>query len=123
MKKGQKEENTFLQTDDKRIRAERNRLMKIFKNVDGITTKVNMGLIERAAFMRILLETLENDVNLNGATELFRQGQKQQQYTRTRPAAKMYTQMQVSYQKTIKQLMELLPDCDDEDGVDPLDDF
>lgn len=94
---------------EKRIKAERTRLRKIFKDVDPKKQSVVAGLIERAAFMRVQLEDLERDINENGFTELFVQSEKMEPYERKRPCADQYNIMGNSYAKVVKQLGDLLP--------------
>jgi len=94
---------------EKRIKREQSRLKKLFADVEENRKKAVEGLIIRAAFMRISLEDLEEDLNENGLTESFRQGEKQEPYERKRPAAELYNTMNTSYQKIIKQITDLLP--------------
>ena len=68
-----------------------------------------MGLIDEAAFLRISLRILKDDLRENGFTELFSQSDKQEPYERERPQAKIYASMNGNYQKVIKQLTDLLP--------------
>lgn len=92
----------------KRIAAEERRLTRIFKDIDEKRKATTRGLIQRAAFMRVSLEDLEEDLNRSGFTEWFSQGE-QEPYQRERPAAKIYNTMNVSYQKIVRQLTDLLP--------------
>ena len=98
---------------EKRIKAEEQRLTKVFADIDEKRKATTTGLIQRAAFMRVSLEDLENDLNENGFTEPFSQGN-QEPYQRERPAAKVYNSMNAGYQKIIKQLTDLLPKEDPE---------
>ena len=98
-----------LNEKEKRIKVEKNRLMRIFRDLDEKKQKVVHGLIERAAFMRVQLEDLEDDINLNGFCELFAQGANQDPYLRKRPNADQYNIMSGAYAKIIKQLTDLLP--------------
>lgn len=96
---------------DKRIKKEENRLKRIFKD-KGIDTSQNsaiQSLISRASFMKVSLEDLEQDLKLNGWTELFQQGKEQKPYERQRPMATTYNSLNINYQKIIKQLTDLLP--------------
>lgn len=93
---------------EKRIDAERKRLNTLFKNIDKRKRNVVQGLIERAAFMRVSLADLEEDINENGFVEQFSQGN-QEPYERKRPAADQYNTMSTNYSKVIKQLSDLLP--------------
>lgn len=103
---------------ERRIKAEKNRLLRIFRDVDQKKQKVVCGLIERAAFMRVQLEDLEEDINLNGFTEWFSQSVNQEPYMRKRPEADQYNVMSGSYAKVVKQLSDLLP----KEAVGPVDD-
>ena len=93
---------------DKRIRKEELRLLKVYADIDPNRKKIILGLIRRAAFMRISLDDLEKDLCANGLTEEFSQGD-QTPYLRERPAARIYSGMNSGYQKIIKQLTDLLP--------------
>ncbi len=91
------------------IKKEKSRLAKQFKEIDKKSRAVVDGLIEQAAFLRVQLQELADDINQNGTTELFAQGKDQDPYERQRPAANVYNSMNANYQKIIKQLNELLP--------------
>jgi hypothetical protein len=91
------------------IKKEKSRLAKQFKEIDKKSRAVVDGLIEQAAFLRVQLQELADNININGTTELFAQGKDQEPYERQRPAANVYNSMNANYQKIIKQLNELLP--------------
>lgn len=93
---------------DKKIKKEKRRLTKIFEDIKPEKKQTVEGLIERAAFMRVTLQELEEDLNANGLTESFSQGN-QEPYERKRPSAELYNSMNTNYQKVIKQLTDLLP--------------
>ena len=95
-------------TKEERIRAEKNRLNRIYKDLNGNKKAVAAGLIERAAHMRVTLEDFAEDLDQNGYVERFSQGD-QEPYERKRPTADLYNTMNTSYQKAIKQLTDLLP--------------
>lgn len=97
-------------TKDSRIRREKNRLNKIFKEIDDSKKEVVSGLIERAAFMRIELEDLECDLLANGWASLFQQSEKVDPYMRARPEGQTYISLNSNYQKIIKQLVDVMPD-------------
>lgn len=102
------EENSNISPDMKKVANEKRRLSKLFKEIEPNKKSTILGLIERAAFMRVSLQVLEADLNKNGFTEIFQQG-KETPYMRQRPAATIYATMNTSYQKIIKQLTDLLP--------------
>ena len=109
-------------TKESRIRAERQRLDALYKDLPPARKAVAEGLVNRAAFMRVELEDLEADLLANGWTELFSQG-KQEPYDRARPQGQTYNAVNANYQKTIKQLDSMLPKeerppGDPDDGFD-----
>lgn len=96
-------------TKEERIRSENNRLNKLFKELPEKKKKLAIGLIERAAFMRVELEDLEADLKENGWTEPFQQSEKVEPYDRARPQGQTYNTMNTSYQKIMRQLHDMLP--------------
>lgn len=94
---------------DKRIKNEITRLNRLFKNIDDNKKNTVVGLIQRAAYLRITLEDFEVDLDEKGFVEWFKQGKDQDPYERKRPVADLYNTMNTSYQKAIKQLTDLLP--------------
>lgn len=93
---------------ERRIKAEKARLNRLYSGISAEKKKTIAGLIERAAFMRVSLADLEDDLNTYGFTEFFSQGD-QEPYLRKRPTADLYNTMNTGYQKIIKQLTDLLP--------------
>lgn len=110
-------------TEEARIKREKSRLTRIYKDMEPAKKAIAAGLIERAAFMRVQLENLEEDIRENGWTEEFRQGN-QDPYQRARPAGQTYNSLNANYQKIIKQLDAMLPRSqpaakkEDDDGFD-----
>lgn len=102
------EKNADLSKEE-RIRKEKNRLSRNYKELADNKKRIAQGLIERAAFMRVELEDLEADLLQNGWTEPFKQGDKQEPYDRARPQGQSYQQLNANYQKIIKQLNDMLP--------------
>ena len=92
---------------DKKIKQEVNRLKKLYKEFPREKSKILEGLINEAAFMKLTLESLREDLNKNGLTELFEQGE--QAFNRERPEAKQYTTFIQRYSQVMKQLIDLLP--------------
>ena len=99
----------------KRIRKERNRLRRIFNDVEGDKKKIVIGLIERASFLRVSLEDYENDINENGSVDMFSQGD-QRPYERARPVVQQYNSANKLYQTITKQISEMLPENDKVDS-------
>lgn len=108
-------------TKEARIRAEKNKLAKNYKDLPKNRKFIADGLINRAAFMRVELEDLEADLQEHGWTELFSQGN-QEPYNRARPQGQTYNALNGNYQKIIKQLDAMLPK-EDKPAGDPDDGF
>ena len=81
------------------------------------------GLIKRAAFMRVLLEGLEEDIKKNGEFELFTQSDMVEPYQRKRPAVDIYNITIKNYANAVKQLTDLLPKEPPKADSDKFDDF
>lgn len=111
-------------TKDDRIKAEEARLRAVYSELDSQKKIVAEGLIQRAAYYRVTLEDFEKDLDENGYTEMFQQGEKNPPYDRKRPVADMYTSMSALYQKCVKQLTDLLPkENGKQDSIDELSEF
>lgn len=94
---------------EKAVKKEKKRLEGIYSELEEKKKASAAGLIEEAAFMRVSLQILKDDLRVNGFTEFFSQSDKQDPYERERPQAKIYATMNGNYQKIIKQLSDLLP--------------
>ena len=81
------------------------RLTEIYK---GLPPKQAQGLIAEAARLRVRCNALWADLQLKGEVELFAQGD-QEPYERERPASRIYTAANKSYQSIIKQLNDMIP--------------
>lgn len=107
---------------EKLICAETKRLKRIYGKIDKKRMALVIGTIQRAAFLRVSLQELEDDINRNGYTEPFCQGN-QEPYDRKRPNAETYKSFYDSYLKTIKQLNDLLPKEEAKPVSDGFDEF
>ena len=103
-----------------RIKAEKERLLEIYQELPQKKADLAIGLIERAAFMRVECEDLEADLWENGWTEPFQQSEKMEPYDRARPQGQSYQTLNANYQKIIKQLDAMLPPA--ESAARPKDD-
>lgn len=95
-----------LEKEDK-IKKEINRIKKLYKDFNKDKARVLEGLIKEAAFMKVELEELRNDLLITGLTELFVQGE--QCFNRERPESRLYTSFIQRYSQVMKQLIEMLP--------------
>lgn len=107
------------------IKKEIKRLEEIYKDIDVKRKDLIPGLIENAAFVRVTLKYLAEDLKKNGTTEMFSQSENQTPYSRRRPEADLYNTMTGNYLKFIKQLDDMLPKAVEKptEKIDFLDDF
>lgn len=113
-------------TKDDRVKKEIRRLKRIYKDLPKDTLMVVDGLIVEAADLRIRLEDIREDLDLNGYDEMFSQSEQQEPYERERPQARRYIAMNKNYQSIMKQLGDYIPKPEPKkkgDGDDGFDDF
>lgn len=108
---------------NKRIRKEIKRLRGIFRDMSPGRSGILESLIKRAAFMRINLEDMEEDLDANGFTEYFQQSANVAPYERERPIAKQYATVTKNYQALMKQMSDLLKLEKPKEKDDGLDNF
>ena len=96
-------------TKQERINKEEIRLREIYKEIKEENKSIIDGLIQRAAYMRVILEDYERDLDSGGYVEMFTQSANTPPYERERPVARLYSTMNKNYQTIIKQLGDLLP--------------
>ncbi len=90
-----------------RQKKEKSRITKIYKNLPKEQLKIVEKLIERAAYMLVSLEDMEEKINQDGLVVKMPQGS----YTieRAHPLLQQYNAMIKNYNATIKQLSDLAP--------------
>lgn len=93
---------------DKKIKSEIAQLNKIFKDIPKDSGKLVEGLIQNAAFMRVTLEELQQEVIENGAVIQCQSGNGFDTI-KDNPAQKAYTTMVARYTQIINQLQTFLP--------------
>ena len=96
-------------TREERIKKEKQRLTKIFKNIPKDKKDLCTGLISNAAYMHITLEDLQMIVNSEGAVTTGINGNGFET-TNEHPAQRCYNTTLDKYVKTMKALTDLLPD-------------
>ena len=84
------------------------RLTEIYKGLPPKQFALAQGLIAEAARLRVRCNSLWEDLQDKGEVELFAQGD-QEPYERERPASRIYTAANKSYQSIIKQLNDMIP--------------
>ncbi|MCM3444371.1 hypothetical protein [Metabacillus halosaccharovorans] len=92
---------------EKDIKKEASRLKRIFKDIDKNKKSTIEGLIQEAAFMRVTLKQLKDDINKNGVIDEMPQGE--YSIMRESPAVKTYNTMIQRYTTVSKELFTLLP--------------
>lgn len=112
-----------VKTKDERIRSERTRLNKQYKELATDKRALAAGLIEQAAFLRVELADLAEDIRENGWTEPFQQAKGMDPYDRARPQGQAYQSAVANYQKIIKILDGLLPPAAVKPKSDGFDEF
>ena len=91
-----------------RIKRETERLLAIFNGLDANKLKVCGTLIERAAFITVSLEDLEEELNANGWTETYTNG-KNQEGIKKAAAAEAHISLTKNLHAIMKQLLDLVP--------------
>jgi len=90
-----------------RTKKEQRRIAKLYKNLPKDRLEITKKLIERAAYMLVSLEEMEEKIASDGLVVEMPQGN----YTieRAHPLLQQYNAMVKNYNSTIKQLNESLP--------------
>lgn len=109
---------------EKRIRSEKARLSRML-NKRGIDPELKRGvtsLINRAAFYTITLEDLEAEINQDGCSVEYQNGENQWG-TKQSPAVQSHASFGQRLFSVMKQLTDLLPESDSKKPKDALLDF
>lgn len=88
------------------------KLRKIFKSLPGDIKKTCEGLIEHAAFQRVLLDELSKMIQKDGLIEVYINGPNQMGFKKS-TAVDAYDKAMKTYSSVIKQLCEYLKDAND----------
>ena len=91
------------------------RLTEIYRGLPPKQFALAQGLIAEAARLRVRCDSLWSDLQEKGEVELFSQGD-QDPYERERPASRIYTAANKSYQSIIKQLNDMIPKEEEKAG-------
>ena len=109
-------------TKEQRVSKEVRRLRRIFSDMPKDNLQMVEGLIVEAADLRVRLEDIRKDLDINGYDEMFSQSEFQEPYERERPQARRYISMNKNYQSIMKQLGDYIPKKteirDPDDGFD-----
>src|SRR5690554_4095840 len=101
--------------NNKKIKTEYERLKKLFASVDPTKTELVDNLLNEAAFMKIQLSNLQEQIKRYGAVQISNKGTQ-----RPTEAAKYYTKLVNSYGTVIKTLNSIMGKnmVDDDDEFD-----
>lgn len=93
---------------ENRIKDEKKRLKEIFEELEENKRNLVTPLIEKAAFMSIELDDLQEKIEQDGWTSEYKNGENQYG-TKKSPEAETYIALSKNYAAVIKQLTELVP--------------
>ena len=93
---------------ENRIKDEKKRLKEIFEELEENKRNLVTPLIEKAAFMSIELDDLQEIIEQDGWTSEYKNGENQYG-TKKSPEADTYIALSKNYAAVIKQLTDLVP--------------
>lgn len=96
------------ETKLEKIKKELNKFKRIFKDLDENKKKLVSPLMEKAAFMSVTLDELQEAINDEGCVSEYKNGENQYG-TKKSPEVEIYLNMSKNYAAIIKQLTELVP--------------
>lgn len=91
-----------------RVKREKDRLGEIFKDLEPNKLSTCQALIDRAAFITISLEDLEEQLNVTGWVEEYQNGENQYGMKKS-AAADVHISLTKNLNAIVKQLLELVP--------------
>lgn len=95
-------------TTDTRINRERERLEKMFAELDEKRRDTAQSLLENAAFMTVTLADLRKTITEKGVVSEYQNGENQRG-TKKSPEVEVYNTMIKNYTAIIKTLCDMLP--------------
>ena len=95
-------------TKEQRVAKEKRRLLKILKGLEPNKLDTCKALINRAAFITVSLEDLEEQLNATGWVETYQNGENQSGLKKA-AAADVHISLTKNLNAIIKQLLELVP--------------
>ena len=102
-----------------RINREKKRLQELFKDLDPNKLKTCQALIDRAAFITISLQDLEEQLNETGWVEEYQNGENQSGRKKA-AAADVHISLTKNLNAIVKQLLELVPPAQKASRLDAL---
>lgn len=91
-----------------RVKKERKRLLDLFEDLEPNKLATCQTLIDRAAYITVSLQDLEEELNETGWTEFYQNGEKQSGRKKA-AAAEVHISLTKNLNAIMKQLLELVP--------------
>lgn len=91
-----------------RIKKERDRLATVFSDLEPNKLNTCQALLDRAAFITVSLQDVEEQLNETGWTEYYQNGESQSGWKKS-AAADVHISLTKNLNAIIKQLLELVP--------------
>lgn len=95
-------------TKEQRIKSEKNKLKKLCKDLPANKQAIALPLVEQAAFMRVTLDDLQEEINAAGCVEEYQNGRNQSGYKVT-AALQAYNSTVKNYAGVCERLDRILP--------------
>lgn len=102
-----------------RIKREKDRIMEVFKDLEPNKLKTCSALIDRAAYITISLEDLEEQLNDSGWVETYQNGENQYGLKKS-AAADVHISLTKNLNAIIKQLLDLAPPAKKESKLEAM---
>ena len=96
------------ETKSEKIQKVAKKIKRIFKDLDKNKKKLVDPLVEKAAFMSVTLDELQETINYEGCVSEYKNGENQFG-TKKSPEVEIYLNMSKNYAAIIKQLTDLVP--------------
>lgn len=106
----------------KRIKKEKARLKRVFKDIDDKKKKLVDTTIDDVAFMTVTMQDLREEITRDGTTATYKNGENQYG-TKQSPASQLYLQMSQKQTQAMKILLDCLPKKDPPKKEDDFDEF
>ena len=111
----QKEAELRFKKNDKLVKAEKKKIIKIIAKIDENLIKICDSLIENIAFMSVTLDDLIKTIKAQGVKEFYMNGKGQFGYKKS-VEIDVYNAMQKNYQSSTKLLIDILTKDESSNG-------
>lgn len=114
-KLAEKNEIENFKKNDKLVKAEKKKLLKILSKIDENLIKICDSLVENIAFMSVTLDQLIESIKKQGVKEVYKNGRNQFGFKES-VESQAYNKYMKSYQSSIKLLIDMLTKDDSSNG-------